>query len=59
MENDIEMVGECTSSYQVIEQSYGGVEIVIKIPARFKNLWLVRLSGLRTTEQEIKEYEDD
>ena len=55
----ISMVQDCIDIYRVIEKPDGSAEIIIHIPARFKNLWLVRLSDLRTTEQEIKAYEDE
>lgn len=48
---------ECTDSYRVTEHSDGGVEIRIVVPKRFADLWLVRLSELKTTDEEIASYE--
>ncbi len=60
MDNEeISMVQECSVEYKAIGQPDGGIKIVIDIPKRFKNLWLVKLSELRTTEEEIREYEED
>jgi hypothetical protein len=52
------MVQECVDSYRVSDKEDEGVEIVIRVPRRFKNLWLVRLSQLSTSEEEIREFED-
>lgn len=54
----ISMVQECVDSYRVSDKEDEGVEIVIRVPRRFKNLWLVRLSQLSTSEEEIREFED-
>jgi hypothetical protein len=56
--NPISMVQECVDEYLVNDKSDGSIDIVIKISKRFKNLWLIKLSELRTSEQEIKEYEE-
>ena len=53
----ISMVQECVENYSATDRPDGGVEIFLRIPPRFKDLWLVRLSELRTTEQEIRDYE--
>ena len=62
MESDtepIEMVGECCESYSVEHRPDGGASIRIEIDPRFATLWMVRLSDLTTTMQEIKEYEPE
>lgn len=51
------MVQECTDSYKAEEQKDGKLKISILIPKRFGDLWLVKLSELRTTMEEIEEYE--
>ena len=51
------MVKECTDSYEVTDLSDGTAEIFIKVPKRFRDLWIVKLSDLKTTDDEIKEYE--
>jgi hypothetical protein len=53
------MVEECTQSYRVKKLGEDGVEIFIKIPKRFKNLWLHKLSDFETTMEEIEYYEKD
>ena len=60
MEDDssIEMVGECTDKYETTEHEDGSLDIHIKVPKRFKDLWLVKLTELTTTMEEIKEYEN-
>lgn len=54
----ISMVQECTNKYFVKNLSKTEVEINIRIPSKFKTLWLCKLSELYTTEKEIREYED-
>lgn len=54
---NISMVQECVDSYHVNEKADGGVEIVMRIPKRFRELWLVRLSQMRTNEDELRQYE--
>jgi hypothetical protein len=51
------MVEECTDSYRVQPQDDGGVEIRIRIPRRFADLWVAKLSDLKVTDAEIREYE--
>ncbi len=53
------MVQECTDVYWPEEQSDGSLEVRIKIPRRFADLWLVKLSDLRATMDEIREYEPE
>lgn len=55
----ISMVQECCSAYNVTERPEAGVKITIEVPKRFKNLWLVRLSEMTTSEREIQDYEGD
>jgi hypothetical protein len=56
-DGEISVIQECTSKYVVDEQADGGVEIRMIVPPRFKMLVLVRLSNLKTSLQEIEEYE--
>ena len=49
------MVQECVDSYRV-EENPDGVDIFIKIPKRFADLWLTKLSELEATDDEIEEY---
>jgi hypothetical protein len=56
-EEQIDMLLECVFSYKAEEQSDGSLEIHMRIPSRFRNLWIVKLNRLRTTIGEIEEYE--
>lgn len=51
------MIQECTSSYRVDEHKDGSATIHIEVPERFRDLWITRLSGLQTTEEEISDFE--
>ena len=53
------LVQEFTNKYYVEDLNKTEVEIHIRIPKKFKSLWLTKLSELHTTKQEIKEYEDE
>lgn len=52
------LVQECTNKYYVEDLNEAEVEIRIRIPKKFRSLWLSKLSELRTTEKEIEEYKD-
>ncbi|MDR3624158.1 MAG: hypothetical protein P4L16_03340 [Chlamydiales bacterium] len=52
------LVQECTNKYYVEDLNETEVEIRIRIPKKFRSLWLSKLSDLRTTEKEIDEYKD-
>ncbi len=52
------LVQECTNKYFVENLNEEEVEIHIRIPKKFRSLWLIKLSDLRTTEKEIEEYKD-
>jgi hypothetical protein len=53
------MVHECVSHYKTTDLPDGGVEIVLRIPERFRNLWQVKLSELMTDQVEIDQYDSD
>lgn len=53
------MVQECTDSYRAEEQPDGSLEVRIKVPKRFADLWIVKLSELQTTMDEIRAYEPE
>jgi len=53
----ISMVQECTDSYKFNKRPDGTAEVSIVIPARFADLWAVKLSSLRTSAREIEHYE--
>lgn len=48
------MVQECVDSYRV-EETKEGIRISISVPKRFADLWLLKLSQLRASEEEIAE----
>jgi hypothetical protein len=52
----VDMVGECTDSYVAVEQADGSLEIVIRVPRRFRDLWLIKLTELQATDEELREY---
>lgn len=56
MSNDVSMIQECVASYVVDECADGSITISIKIPERFKDLWVIKLSSLTATEKELEEY---
>ena len=57
-EETFSLVQECTNKYFVENFNEEEVEIHIRIPKKFRSLWLSKLSDLRTTEKEIEEYKD-
>ncbi len=54
---EISMVQECTSYYLAKRHPDGSVTVTIEVPKRFADLWIVKLSELRTSMNEILEYE--
>lgn len=50
------MVQECTNRYEVRDSPDGTAEIYIRVPMRFRDLWVSRLSALRTSDEEIREH---
>lgn len=58
MEKPVSMVQECVDEYYAEDRMDGGVEIRISVPKRFRALWLIKLSELRATAEEIREYEN-
>ena len=57
-EETFSLVQECTNKYFVEKLNEEEVEIHIRIPKKFRSLWLSRLSDLRATEKEVEEYKD-
>jgi len=51
------MVQECTDSYDFSKRVDGSAEVRIVIPKRFADLWVAKLSDLRTSSKEIADYE--
>ena len=56
--NEFKMVQECVDKYEVRELKNGTIEIYITTPKKFKNLWLIKLSEIIATKQEIDKYCD-
>ena len=54
-----QIVVECASSYNVVEMDDGSIEIYMKVPRRFADLVVTKLSDLVTDDAEIREYEPD
>jgi len=50
---EFSMVQECTSSYVASEHPDGSLTITIEIPARFAELWLVKLSELKAMADDL------
>jgi hypothetical protein len=50
---EISMVIECTSSYVASDHPDGSLTITIEVPSRFAELWLVKLSDLRATADDV------
>lgn len=53
------LVQECTNKYLVKNLNENEIEISIRIPKKFKALWLIKLSELRTSQEEIESYMDN
>ena len=56
-EEKFSLVQECTDEYRVEKAENGTTKIIISIPEKYSNLWMHKLSELKTTMKEIKEYE--
>lgn len=52
------LVQECSNKYYIKNLNEKEIQICIKIPKRFKTLWLIKLSELKTNQDEIEIYED-
>jgi len=53
------LVQEFTNKYSVEDLNEEEIEIRIRIPKKFRLLWLSKLSDLKASEKEIKEYYDE
>jgi outer membrane protein TolC len=58
-EQKISLLQECTSKYDARRSENGEVIIEIRVPSRFRSLWLKKLSELETTLKQIDELNDD
>lgn len=52
----ISLVQECTNKYFVESINENEIEIHIRIPKKFRTLWLIKLSELNTNQSEISNY---
>ncbi|MDE3046354.1 MAG: hypothetical protein KGJ02_06900 [Verrucomicrobiota bacterium] len=57
-EETFSLVQECTNKYFIENINDKEVEIHIRIPKKYRSLWLSKISDLRTNEDEIEEYAD-
>ena len=53
------MVQGCTDSYTVESNADGTAFTTIKVPARFRKLWMARFSDLKTDENEIRYWSEE
>lgn len=58
-EERFSLIQECTNKYSIEDLNTAELEIRIRIPKKFRSLWLSKLSDLRTTEREMEEYKDN
>ena len=52
------LVQECTNKYLIKNINENESGIYIRIPKKFKTLWLIKLSELKTSQEEIEFYKD-
>jgi hypothetical protein len=52
----VQMISECADSYNAIDLPDGRIQILINIPRRFRDLWLVKLNDLMASDEELHEY---
>lgn len=58
-EEQFSLVQELTNLYTVTAVDQTEVEIRIRIPKKYKHLWLSKLSDLRTSLKEIGEFTNE
>lgn len=58
-ENFFSLVQECSNKYSIKEINENEIEISIRIPKKFKILWLSKLSDLKASQEEIEFYIDE
>lgn len=58
-EKKFSLIEECTNSYRINDLNENEVEIRIRIPKKFRSLWMFKLSDLYTSLQEIEELKDE
>lgn len=59
MEKKFSMVEELTDRYVVEKSKDGKFQISILAPAKYRNIWMCKLSDLEATMKEIEYYEKD
>lgn len=57
-EEKFSLIQELTNKYFIENINENELEIHIRIPKKFRFLWLKKLSDLRITKKEIEEYEE-
>jgi hypothetical protein len=58
-EEKISLIQECVSKYDARRSENGDLVIEIRIPPRFRGVWLKKLSEFETTLREIEELNDE
>ena len=58
MAEEFRMLSECSESYTVIEDDEGRTTILITIPEHLRDLWLMKLTNLTVTDDEIAQYSE-
>ena len=53
-DKDVSMVQECVSKYFATEHPNGSLTITLEVPARFADLWLIKLSELKATADDLR-----
>jgi hypothetical protein len=59
MSGNYSLVQECTDSYETRDLPDGRMDVHIVVPRRFADLWLAKLSSLRTDDEEIRQYQPE
>jgi hypothetical protein len=54
--DSINMIETCTDNYEINTLPDEGIKISIKVPKKFRDLWLIKLTELTTSIEEIQEY---
>ena len=59
MAETFSLVQECTNKYSLENVNEKEFEIHIRIPKKFRTLWLIKLSELQTNIKEIEECNEE
>lgn len=53
------LIQEFTNSYSIDDLNENEVQITIRIPKKYRSIWMSKLSDLETSLQEIEELNED